>query len=96
MCSSDLETKLQSIGKAIDILDQGLKSCLDMQNGGELAINLHNLYAYMSMRLLHANLRNDEEALDEVARLLAPLRAAWVAITPEQSSAAPTKMELHA
>ncbi|WP_375184231.1 flagellar export chaperone FliS [Aquabacterium sp.] len=91
-----LETKLQNIGKSIDIVDQGLRSCLDLQNGGELAANLSDLYAYMSMRLLHANLRNDVDALDEVSKLLTSLRTAWVAITPSQSAAAPSQMELRA
>jgi flagellar protein FliS len=34
----------------------------------------------MSRRLLHANLKNDVPAIDEVHRLLADLREAWVAI----------------
>jgi flagellar protein FliS len=34
----------------------------------------------MSRRLLHANLKNDVPAIDEVHRLLSDLREAWVAI----------------
>jgi flagellar protein FliS len=35
------------------------------------------------LRLLQANLRNDEAALDECVRLIAPLRDAWIAIGPQ-------------
>jgi flagellar protein FliS len=34
----------------------------------------------MSRRLLHANLKNDVPAIEEVHRLLSDLREAWVAI----------------
>jgi flagellar protein FliS len=34
----------------------------------------------MSRRLLHANLKNDVPAIDEVHGLLSDLREAWVAI----------------
>ena len=42
-----------------------------------MAQNLSSLYAYMCVRLAHANLTNDMEALDEVARLLGELKEAW-------------------
>ena len=44
----------------------------------------------MVMRLLQANLRNDAEALAEVARLLGELRSAWQQIGRPAAAAAPT------
>jgi flagellar protein FliS len=65
------------IGKAVSIIDEGLKASLDVDAGGELAQNLRALYAYMSQQLLLANLKNDQKALEEVGKLLTDLRAAW-------------------
>jgi hypothetical protein len=51
----------------------------------------------MSRRLLHANLKNDVPAIEEVHRLLADLREAWVAIgdsralTPPSSRRSPRR-----
>lgn len=72
--------KCEAISKAIAIVDGGLKASLDLNVGGELAKNLSELYAYMAFRLLHANLKNDRSALDEVAQLLEQLGGAWEAI----------------
>lgn len=69
--------KGQSIGRAIDIIDGGLKACLDYQAGGQIAERLGSLYEYMCNRLLHANLHNDRAALDEVVSLLRELKGAW-------------------
>ncbi|RTL57759.1 MAG: flagellar export chaperone FliS [Rhodocyclaceae bacterium] len=75
--------KGQSIGRAIDIIDGGLKACLDYQAGGEIAERLGALYEYMCNRLLHANLHNDLAALDEVAKLLRELKGAWEEIAAD-------------
>ena len=40
----------------------------------------NDLYAYTSLRLMQANRRNDEEALEECRRLIEPLREAWAQI----------------
>jgi len=70
----------RAIGRAGRIVDEGLKASLDMQGGGALAAELNELYAYVSLRLLHANLHNDADALDECRRLIRPLREAWAQI----------------
>ena len=48
--------------------------------GGKLAADLSDLYAYVCLRLIQANLNSDEAALDECLRLVTPLRDAWQAI----------------
>lgn len=73
----DIEAKGKQIGRAVRILDEGLIGGLDTSRGGELAANLHDLYAYVIKRLTEANLRNDDAALGECVRLLSPLREAW-------------------
>lgn len=76
--------KGMAIGRAVRILEEGLRAGLDLQAGGALAQDLHDLYGYLTMRLTIANLHNNEEALDECQRLMQPLRAAWTAIGTQE------------
>ena len=79
----EIAAKGKSISHAITIIDEGLKSSLDKNAGGDLALNLSALYDYMNQRLLIANLKNDTAVLDEVSRLLTELKGAWEEIRPE-------------
>src|SRR5699024_6326003 len=74
--------KGELIGKAIGIIG-GLQGSLNAEVGGEIAANLDSLYDYMQQRLLHANLKNDVAAIDEVANLLRELKQAWDAMPVE-------------
>jgi flagellar protein FliS len=84
--NGDVVAKGQAIGRAVRIIDEGLRAGLDMKAGGTLARDLHDLYGYLTMRLTVANLRNDEAALDECQRLMRPLQEAWNAISPNDPS----------
>ncbi len=66
-----------AISKAIKIVDEGLKTGLNMEAGGDIAINLARLYDYIVRTLLTANLKADAEQLDIADRLLADLAEAW-------------------
>lgn len=66
-----------AISKAIKIVDEGLKTGLNMDAGGEIAANLARLYDYIVRTLLLANLRADATALDTADRLLGDLAEAW-------------------
>ncbi|MCC5791823.1 MAG: flagellar export chaperone FliS [Legionellaceae bacterium] len=72
--------KGEHIGKAIDIID-GLKSCLDYDNGGDIASNLGQLYDYIQQVLLRANLDSSESLLTEANTLLTEVHEAWQSIT---------------
>lgn len=82
LASGRIETKCQALGRAVRIVEEGLRGSLDLKAGGKLAADLNDLYAYISHRLTQANLRNDVAALDECKRLIEPLRDAWLAIAP--------------
>lgn len=84
----DIPQKGSSISKAIDIIENGLKSSLDMDVGGELAVRLSMLYDYMCDLLLAANLKNDAEKVDEVLGLLNQLRTAWESIANDPAALA--------
>jgi len=83
MRRGEAAAKGEALGRAVRLID-GLRSCLDLQRGGEIAANLSALYDYMTRRLTEANLRNDERGLDEVAELLEEIRGGW-----EQMAASP-------
>jgi flagellar protein FliS len=80
--------KGRAMSRAIAIIDEGLKGCLD-PSSGEIAAQLSQLYDYMCRRLLLASLRNERAGLDEVSNLLDELRGAWAKIDPTAASAAP-------
>jgi flagellar protein FliS len=90
MEAGNVEQKARAIGRAVRILDEGLKAALNLKDGGRLAADLNDLYAYATLRLTQANLRNDVSALEECKRLIQPLREAWTEIGPkvEQGRAA--------
>jgi flagellar secretion chaperone FliS len=82
MRAGQLEAKGMALGRAVRIVEEGLRAALDLRAGGTLARDLDELYTYLTMRLTMANLRDDEAALDECQRLMLPLQEAWTAIAP--------------
>jgi flagellar secretion chaperone FliS len=86
MLRKQISAKGASISKAIKIIDEGLKACLDVEAGGEIGKNLYDLYDYMNQRLLIANLKNDTVILDEISGLLSELKGAWESINPTAPS----------
>jgi flagellar secretion chaperone FliS len=82
MRNGDANAKVHAVGRAIRIVEEGLRAGLDLKAGGTLARDLHDLYGYLTMRLTLANLHNDEAMLDECQRLVKPLQDAWAAISP--------------
>ena len=80
MSAGRIAEKGAAISKALDIINNGLRASLDKNAGGDIAGNLDSLYAYMTERLLTANLQNKAEMLDEVQTLLTDLRDAWTQI----------------
>jgi flagellar secretion chaperone FliS len=80
--------KGHAIGHAVRIVEEGLRSSLNLTDGGAVAADLNRLYGYVALRLTHANLHNDAAALQECADLIEPVKAAWLAIEPARASAA--------
>jgi len=67
-----------AIGKAMRVVDEGLKQALELRDGDTLAHNLDELYDYILRTLLTANLKADMASLDLADRLLADLQEAWL------------------
>lgn len=77
LARGDVPAKGQGIGRAVNVLEDGLKASLNDAEGGEVAANLRKLYDYCVARLTYANLRNDDAALAEVAALIQPVAQGW-------------------
>jgi len=78
----DAVEKARLLNRAVSIVGE-LRGSLDMKSGGQIAVNLSELYDYMARRLLKATSENRVELLDEVTGLLNEIRGAWVAIAPQ-------------
>jgi flagellar protein FliS len=86
MRGGQIAAKGQALGRAVRILEEGLRAGLDLRAGGSLARDLDDLYGYLTMQLTLANLRDDEARLDECQQLVTPLREAWLAIAPKTAA----------
>ena len=83
---NDVAQKGVLIGKAIGIIG-GLREGLDLENQAEALADIDSLYAYMSKRLVEANVKSDPEILNEVARLLITVKEGWDAIGDQAADA---------
>jgi flagellar protein FliS len=91
MQQNQIAAKGEAISKAIDIISNGLKASLDLAQGGDMAARLDALYDYMIVRLLNANLKNDQKALEEVSALIEEIHSAWREISPANPQQAVAK-----
>ncbi len=88
MIAGRIADKGTAIGHAVRIVEEGLRSSLNLKDGGTVAADLNRLYGYVALRLTHANLRNDLAALQECSELIEPVKTAWLAIDPTRAPAA--------
>ncbi|MBO0212391.1 flagellar export chaperone FliS [Vibrio sp. Vb2880] len=72
-----LAEKGASINKCMNILI-GLDSALDMESGGELATNLHQLYDFCQVELYQASVQNDVERLSTVETVMGNIKEGWM------------------
>jgi len=77
MQNGDIPAKCKHINHAVRIFEEGLIAPLNLQEGGELAGNLHALYTYCVQRLTMANIRNDLAIIEEVQRVMEPISSGW-------------------
>lgn len=75
----EVQTKIKYLDRTMKIIEELLYS-LNLEAGGEIAINLQDLYIYMMRELTLANLKNDAEKVRHVEYLLKELLSAWKAI----------------
>ncbi len=91
----DYEAKGKALIKAHDIINELLCS-LNFEKGGIIARNLHSLYSYMLQVILHAQLKKDIKAIEDVIGMLEELRSAWEEVFYKQvKDVKPGSVELH-
>ena len=83
MQAGNIPEKGKAISRAVDIINRGLAEALDHERGGELAGRLEQIYDYVTRLLLQANLRNDQQSLDQAANLLEEIGSACREIAPQ-------------
>uniref|UniRef100_A0A7C4EII8 Flagellar export chaperone FliS n=1 Tax=Fundidesulfovibrio putealis TaxID=270496 RepID=A0A7C4EII8_9BACT len=93
MAERDFAQKGILISRALDVLAE-LQGSLNQQKGGELAENLRKLYLMCSTKLLMANMRMDQDLVDEVIRVISGIRDAFAQInTPEFAPTKPVPLD---
>ena len=82
---NNFDKKGKELSNAIAIIGV-LEGSLDFEQGGEVSKNLASLYQYCSEELLLASTNNDADKLDEVIKILLPIKAGWDSIPLETQS----------
>ncbi|MBF0349818.1 MAG: flagellar export chaperone FliS [SAR324 cluster bacterium] len=63
---------------------QELLSTLKMDQGGDIAKNLQELYLYCFRRIVEANLKKDPQMVEEVIRIVDNLRQGWIQVRAQR------------
>ena len=81
----DITAKGTALSKVIAIVGE-LQSTLDLERGGEVAASLHQLYSYLTDRLMTASYSQAVEPLDEAVRVLSNLREGWAGVASQAAA----------
>ncbi|EGR2794610.1 flagellar export chaperone FliS [Vibrio navarrensis] len=82
MQAGNIPVKGERLGKALDIII-ALRSCLSMDDGGDIARNLDQLYEFMITQISNANHKNDPQPIDDVIDIIREIKSAWDQIPNE-------------
>lgn len=80
------DKKADGVEKLLKILG-GLDASLDLTHGGEVAINMHNLYQHCGQSLLRASMKNNLAELTHVREIMANLQEGWQGLLQKGPSA---------
>ena len=81
------ETVHNNITRAQDIINE-LNSTLNMDQGGEIAVVLRDLYVYMENKLFESNIRKEIEGVQEVIDRLSTLQEGWSEMLEQETAVA--------
>ncbi|UGA54013.1 flagellar export chaperone FliS [Vibrio sp. DW001] len=82
MAQGNIAVKGERLGKALDIVIS-LRTCLSMDEGGDVAQNLDQLYEFMITQIALANVESNPQAIDDVVDILREIKSAWDQIPNE-------------
>lgn len=83
----DIRTRRDEVSRAMAIVNE-LHGSLDMERGGEIAVELDRVYTWITSRLVDATVKQDARPLREVHRVLEILRDGWQQIAAPPVAAA--------
>jgi len=73
------DKKSNALNKAIEIIG-ALREFLDMDQGGDVALRLEQLYEWSERTLFAANIENSIEKVDQVEHVIREIREGWLGI----------------
>lgn len=76
--SRDVERRSRALTKAVELIELGLVSSLDLGRGGDVAVRLKSHYELWIAKLFRANMQATEELVSEVEKEVRMLNSAWV------------------
>ena len=85
LAGHDAAARAAAVSKALAILTE-LQGTLNMKDGGAIAEELDRLYAYAISRLVDVTTKRDASAIDDIVRVLTPLRDAWSQVAQQAAS----------
>ena len=74
--NKNFELRSKQNTRSITIIN-GMRDCLDMEAGGDLANNLYSLYQYMAQELFKASFKNDADTIQNIQAMLKDIRESW-------------------
>ena len=84
----DMVARAIAVSKALAIVGE-LRSTLNLDEGGDMALDLDRLYDYMMNRLLDVTTKRDTSGLEEVQRLMITVRDGWRQLSASASPPRP-------
>ena len=85
----EIEKKVKNIQKALDIITE-LQASLNFDKGDNIAKSLDSLYAYLSNRIILADIQKNYSIFDECINILSELKSGWEGIRTVKEKSAST------
>ena len=93
LAAGEIQKRIGAIDRAIAMISE-LQTALDFEKGKEIAISLDRLYGYCLRRLTEANMKQEQQAVDDVIKVLVTLESAWQEVN-NRAAADTTKEALY-
>ena len=87
------EYAIELFSKSHDLIQQGLLSCLDYEEGGEVARNLGAIYEWALKLILEARISREPNKIQEVIDVLIPLYEGWSELVSDAGNLKATSAE---
>jgi flagellar protein FliS len=90
--AGDIPAKANAINRALDIITE-LNQSLNMQEGGDIAVNLRRIYKFWNEHLLKAKVSRDGQGLADVEAMMTSMAQAWHVVCQDPEAAKVTPKE---